>query len=113
MGFDLDQYRQAHAGWALTTRGQTYHARPVSAEQVIVYQGEVLGASPRIAQRALRKLLRIAFPWRPSFVWRGDPVKIVMGARPHEHRAMVADFFASLAGSPTLPTPSPTHGTPS
>jgi len=111
MSFNLDAYREANAGWALTVGGRRYAARPVSAEQVLVYQGEIEGASPKMAQRALRRLLRCAFPWRPSFVWRGDPVNVIMAARPHEQRAMVQDFFESLAGTSAPLPASPTNGT--
>jgi hypothetical protein len=111
MSFNLDAYRTINVGWSLTVGGRTYRARPVSAEQVIAYLGEMEGASPRRAQRALRHLLRHAFPRRVSFWWRGDPVDVVMRARPHEQHAMVQDFFVSLAGPNPRQSESPTSGT--
>ena len=110
MSFNLDAYREACSGWSLTTGGRTYAARPVSAEQVIAYQGELEGASPKRAQKALYHLLRHAFPRRLSFWWRGDPVNFVMRSRPHEQQAMVRDFFASLAGPNPRQSESPTNG---
>jgi hypothetical protein len=108
--FDLDALREAHRPWAFTTGRRTYVARPVSIEQVIAYEGECIGASVAVRLRALRRLLRLAFPWRPSFLWRGDPVAIIMGASPPVHHQLVRDFFASLR-SPAESTAPPTSST--
>lgn len=109
---DLHALREAHRPWEFTAGRRTYVARPVSIEQVIAYEEECIGASPAALMRARRKLLRVAFPWRPSFVWRGDPVALIMGAAPREHHALVTDFFASLRlpVEPTAPPPTSSTG---
>ncbi len=107
---NLDALREAHRPWSFTTGRRTYVARPVSVEQVIAYEGECIGASVAVRMRALRRLLRQAFPWRPSFLWRGDPVAIVMGASPPVHHQLVRDFFGSLR-LPVESTAPPTSST--
>lgn len=102
---DLQALREAHQPWSFAAGGRSYVARPVSIEQVIAYEGECVGASPTALLAARRKLLRIAFPWRPSFLWRGDPVALIMGATPRVHQALISDFFVSLRlpAEPTAP----------
>jgi hypothetical protein len=59
-------------------------------------------------------LLRIAFPWRPSYIWRGDPVSIIGAMLPREQAEVLRDFFQSLGVTvrkPTLPTSPKTNGT--
>lgn len=100
---NLDELRAATLRWQLIVDGRTYTARPVSVEQVIAYQAEIIGASPRAILRARRRLLRLAFPWRdwrPSWIWRGDPVDIICAAPAGQHEALMASFFASLRSSP-------------
>lgn len=100
---DLDALRAAHEPWTFQTGGRTYVARPVSIEQVIAHEAECVGASPAAVMRARRKLLRIAFPWRASFLWRGDPVRVICEASPTVHRAVMDSFFASLQSSSPRP----------
>lgn len=102
---NLDALRAAATPWQFVAGGRTYTARPVSVEQVIAYEGEIVGASAAAILRARRKLLRVAFPWRPSFVWRGDPVDLICESPPGLHAALMADFFASLRSSPLEPQP--------
>lgn len=106
---NLDELRAAATPWQFVAGGRTYEARPISVEQVIVYEGAIVGASPAVVLRARRTLLRRAFPWRPSFVWRGDPVDMICGAPPALHQALMADFFVSLrSSSPPAAAPTPT-----
>lgn len=112
MAFDLDAYRAAHELWTFTANRRAYVSRPVSAEHMLTYQRKIAGATPERQLLALRWLFRQAFPWRPSFMWRGDPVQILMrGTRPGERDQILADFFVSLAGSPPLQRENPTNGT--
>lgn len=103
---DLDALRAAHEPWTFSTGGRTYTARPVSVEQVIAHEAECVGASPAAVMRARRRLLRLAFPWRPSFLWRGDPVRAICSASPALHRVVMDSFFVALQSSfPRSATP--------
>lgn len=108
---DLDALRASAEPWAFATGGRTYTARPVSVEQVIAYEAACAGASAADVMRARRKLLRLAFPWRPSFWWRGDPVAVICAAPPALHRVVMDSFFVSLRSSP--PSPATDATTPS
>lgn len=100
---DLDALRASAEPWSFATGGRTYVARPVSVEQVIAYEARIAGASATDVMRARRQLLRLAFPWRPSFMWRGDPVAVICSAPPALHRVVIESFFASLRSWPPSP----------
>lgn len=106
---DLDALRAASEPWQLTVGGRTYTARPVSIEQMIAHEAECLGASGAVVMRSRRKLLRIAFPWRPSFWWRGDPVALICESPPAIHRELIQSFYQSLQ---SLRSPNGTRATP-
>jgi hypothetical protein len=92
--FNADAFLAAQAPWQLTTRGKTYTARAVSAPQVARYLAAATG-TPAAFKNALESLLREAFPWRPSFRWRGDPVQVILAMPPSQLAATLTDFFAS------------------
>lgn len=109
MGFDQDAWEAEHRRWTYTTRGRTYVARDVSVPAVQRCFAAIARGEAADVERELRRLLRLAFPWRPSFWWRGDPVALLMGLNPATRQAALADFFASLRGAATPPAP-PTPG---
>lgn len=116
MSFSVDSYRAARRTWTLTIDGRTWVARPVSAEAVLAYQGALGGASPDAGWKATLALLRLAFPRRPSYWWRGDPVKAfarVIREAPDAAKAALTDFFPMLRGVPMEPPQARTHGMPS
>lgn len=113
MSFSYSSWQAARRPWELEINGRTWVARPVSAETVLAYQGELLGASQSASWKATLKLLRKAFPWRPSFYWRGDPVKAfaqIIRDAPDAAAVALQDFFPLLRGAPSA---HPTSGTPS
>ncbi len=110
---DLDALRAAAEPWAFAAGGRTYTARPVSVEQVIAYEAACAGASAAQVLRARRRLLRLAFPWRPSFWWRGDPVALICAAPPALHRVVMDSFFASLRSSSRPEDPATSETLPS
>lgn len=114
VGFSADAWRAAREPWTYTERGRTWVARPVSAEAVA-------GAFDRLSKqrgdlaaerREVGRLLRLAFPWRPSRMWRGDPVRRILALEPGLYQAVIKSFFASLAPTVGEPTPPTTHGSP-
>lgn len=114
MVFNVDAFRDAHRPWSFTAGGRTHEARPISAPAVIAFHTAFNAASDEAGRlRALRKLLRLAFPWRLSFRWRGDPVDEVLNLEPAARRAALNDFFASLEGRSGPSAPPTTLGTPS
>lgn len=99
MAFNADAFREAHRPWAFTLQGRTYSARHVSAPQVQAYERRAAAAKTEAQhRRALRILLRRAFPWRVSYLLRGDPVDLVIRLEPAARREALTDFFACLAG---------------
>lgn len=109
---DLDALRATHEPWSFTTGGRRYVARPVSIEQVIAHEAACIGAGPAAVLNERRALLRIAFPWRLSYRWRGDPVALICDAEPAVYREMWESFSASLhAWSPRRATPGTTPST--
>jgi hypothetical protein len=117
MPFNVDAFREAHRPWILTVGGRAFAARHVSAPQVQRYQDRIKEAGDDLArfESAVRWLLRRAFPWRPSYLLRGDPARIVLRLEPAARSAALADVYEALRGTATPPTqgePS-TSGTPS
>ena len=115
MAFDLRAFREAHRPWAFTTAdGRTFEALHVSAPVVQRYEDRVSAAKgdQRQMLAAIRWLLRHAFPWRFSYLLRGDPVKLVLALEPAARNEALADFFACLRGKlPNLPQRQKTNGT--
>lgn len=97
---DLDALNASAAPYRFRSRGREYVARPVSVEAVVQYEAAVRGASNLEVMAARKRLLRLAFPWRVSFLWRGDPVRLISQAPPAVYREVWADFFASLQSLP-------------
>lgn len=113
MSWSYDSWRAARRPWELVIHGRSWTARPVSAEAVLAYQAEIIGASRERAWQATLALLRKAFPWRPSYIWRGDPVKHfaqVIREAPDAAAQALQDFFPLLRGAES-PSGSPTNGT--
>lgn len=106
MPFDVDAFRAAHRPWMLTIDGRAFTARHVSAPQVLEYQDRLrtAGDNATAVERALRWLLRRAFPWRPSYLVRGDPARLLLHLEPAARAAAFADFFEALRGGPTPTT---------
>ena len=103
MGFDADAWRAEHVPWTFTTRGRTYESAPVSVAALQRFFTNTQGADFATQERELRTVLRVAFPWRPSFQWRGDPVRLLMALEPAARRSALADFFGRMQDSPTVP----------
>lgn len=108
MAFDVDAVLAAHRAWSFTLGAQTFLARHVSAMTVVEYDHRATEATallkkyPRRGSRAqvmaLRWLLRRAFPWRPSYLLRGDPVNLILRLPPAARTETLTDFFACLQG---------------
>ncbi|MEA3245259.1 MAG: hypothetical protein U9Q74_03785 [Gemmatimonadota bacterium] len=114
MAFDLDAFRDAHRPWRYTAGGRTHIARPVSTPAVLAFHAEFNAAADEAGRlRALRRVLRLAFPRRISYRWRGDPVAHILGLEPAARKAAITDFFASLEGKSGPSAPPTTPGTPS
>lgn len=106
--FNADAYRAALAPWEFRHNGRVFVARHVSAPQVQQYEAVIhAGADERRGRRALHVLLRHAFPWRPSYLKHGDPVRVILSQLdPATQREALVDFFACLQGaSRLLPRP--------
>lgn len=104
MGFNVDAFREAHRPWSFTVGGKTFGARHVSAPdcQRFDRMRVAAGIDAKKHMRAIWWILRRAFPWRPSYMLRGDPVKIILALEPAARGEAMADFFGSLQGlSPT------------
>lgn len=113
MSFSFSSWQAARRTWELEIDGRRWVARPVSAERVLAYHGELVGASVAQGWKITLALLRDAFPWRPSYWWRGDPVKYfarVIRVAPDAATAALQDFFPLLRGAPLPPAPA-TPGT--
>lgn len=106
MAFDVTQYRAAHRPFALTVgEGRSrriFTARHVSAPQVFRFQemhaAAVAAGNRRRQEAAIRWVLRVAFPWRFSYLYRGDPVRLLLAFEPGARREALADFFGVLRG---------------
>ena len=126
MAFDVDAFRAAHRPWSFTVGRRTFGATHVSAIKVAEYERRAADASAlyktnprrgsRALLRALRWLLRYAFPWRVDYLIRGNPVTILLSLEPAARAEALRDFFACLQGKPretptsTLPTTPTTSG---
>lgn len=109
----MTSWAKARQTWELEIGGRSWRARPVSAHRVMLYQAQLLGAGEAQGWALVLELLRDAFPWRPSYMWRGDPVKHfarLIRDTPEAASEALRDFFPLLAGVPTTPAPA-THGT--
>ncbi len=115
MAYNADQFREANRPWEFHFRGRTFLARHVSTPQCQRYDELIASAGPdvRAQVRAIRWVLRIAFPWRFSYLLRGDPVHLILHDLEPANRAQaLKDFFACLRGTnPTLPQSLKTNGT--
>lgn len=107
---DLDAWRDANPGWSLTLDGYTYRARPVSARAVGALVAALGGATATESFGLYERLFRLAFPWVPSYLWRGDPVSKIMALPPRAFREVRDDFFVHLGagGKQTAPATSTT-----
>lgn len=114
MAFNVDAFREAHRPWAFAAGARTYEARHVSAPAVVDFHARFHAATTeRERVRAIQQLLRLAFPRRLSYRWRGDPVRMILALEPAAQREALTDFFACLEGrSPSSPLPT-TPGKPS
>jgi hypothetical protein len=101
MAFDINAFREAHTPWSFTIGGRRFDARHVSAPTVQSFQRKLTaaGLDGRNVFAAYRWLLRHAFPWRFSYLLRGDPVKIVLALEPQARDAALSDFFECLLGT--------------
>lgn len=117
MAWDLNTWREAHRPWRFTAGGVTWTARHVSAPQCRAYEERLADAkgNHRHTLAAIRWMLRRAFPWRFSYLIRGDPVRVIMGLEPPAQNAALSDFFACLRGvePPPPPMSQRMNGTPS
>lgn len=109
MAFDLTAYRAAQQPWVFTFDGYTHVARHVSASHMQRHHRAIASGDPAVMARSLRWLLRKAFPWRPSYIWRGDPVRLILDRLPaRARRDTLLDFFGSLASVSGTLTPGKT-----
>lgn len=114
--FDADAWLEARRPWELRLAGKVWRAAWVSPATVMAFQSAVKVADDdqvdRVAQaEALRVLLRAMFPPRWRYVWRGDPVRLILALDEPAQGAILRDFFESLAVAWTLPLPGTTPGT--
>lgn len=107
--FDADAYRAAREPFEVIVYGRRHVARPVSAELVIAVQPALASGDIRVATKALKRLLRAAFPWRLWMWVRGDPVYHVLYLDVATRSALIARFFRFLGGGSL--TPPATSGT--
>lgn len=108
MGFSTTSWHAARRVWTLEIDGRQWVARPVSLPDVITYQTKLLTATAAEGWELTAALLRLAFPWRPSFWWRGDPVaafRQLARDYPDAARQAMVDFFPCLTGTPNLRAP--------
>ena len=96
--FNADQWLAAREPWSIVFDQKRFEAAAVSAVEVVDFQsrlaaaGEDLGA----AQRAVRDFLRLLFPRRVWYRWRGDPVSRIVAMGTDGQKAVLDDFFAWL-----------------
>lgn len=100
MGFDADAWRAASQVWVYREDGREYPAREVSAPAVVAAQMELQGASAMQERKILLGLLRLAYPWRVSMWWLGDPVQKINALPPEAWRDVIRSFFAFVTGNP-------------
>lgn len=98
--FDVDAWRQSRERWGVKLDGREYFARDVSAPAVVAAHLELQGASAGQERAILLKLLRLAYPWRLSMWWRGDPVDLIATLPPLAWREVIKSFFAHVTGNP-------------
>lgn len=115
MGFDVDAYLAARTPWTLTLGGTTYTAAWISVDVVRRFEAERTAAGEDVARQlaAVRRLLRALFPWRPHYVWRGDPVTQLLALDAPALGAVLTDFFQSwlrVLAPGTPPQSPPTSG---
>lgn len=105
MSFNADAFAAAHVPWTVTLRGDVFTAREPSAEFVLSWTAQVqAAASDAHAQRALvRRFWRTLFPWKPVYLWRGDPVARLLAQPLGVEEALLQDFFARERRIPSLP----------
>lgn len=109
MPFDVDQHHSTVCPpWSFTRDGQTYQALHVSAPAVERFLADFNGATDAVAKdRALYRLLRLAYPDRLSYCWRRwtDPVDRLLTLDAQTRGAALADFFAFLGIQFSIPDP--------
>lgn len=109
--FDVDAWRQSRERWGVKLDGREFFARDVSAPAVVAAHLELQGADAGQERAILLKLLRLAYPWRLSMWWRGDPVELIANLPPLAWREVIKSFFAYVTGNPvtsrTVMGPSP------
>jgi hypothetical protein len=102
VAFDVDKFRESHRPWEFHIGAQTFTARHVSTPAVLAFHADFNGAgNERDRLRALRRLLRQAFPWRPSYLGRGDPVRMLLYLEPAARSEALDSFFESLKARPS------------
>lgn len=104
---NVDALAGQRGRWAVTIGGREYIARPVSAEMVAQFQETATQDTPQAGALALRRLLRVAFPWVWRYAWAPalDPVRRLLALEPVLRQEVLASFFAFLGGRPQ-PAPS-------
>jgi len=112
MTFSVDAFRAAHRPWSFAAGGVTWTARHVSTPQILAFNREYEAATTEVARaKSVARLLRIAFPWRLSYLRRGDPVKVLVALEPAARIEALNDFFECLAGKTPPPQEHLTTGT--
>lgn len=94
--FSAEAFLEALEPWSFSVGGRRYVAHPVSAPRIARFLAACATAEPTDALKALRALLREAFPKRLSMVWRGDPVIEILSMEPRARDATLQSFFACL-----------------
>lgn len=82
---------QESARWLFALDHRSYNARHLRRWHVDAYERRIAhaGTDEKMRTRASWFLLRAAFPWRFSYLLRGDPVRIVLaGSRELRSRAL-------------------------
>lgn len=112
----LQDELDAYEPWVIEIDGQEYEAKPVSQMARLRFDAEVEQAKgdPVAEERALRRLLRVAFPVRGNFwrYWRAarDPVHRILTLDPIVRTRVLRSFFDALSGRPTPSGPTTTDG---
>lgn len=110
MTFNADALLAAEEPWAFVWEGERHEARPVSAlavERAFRDLAPLAPADVEGRERILRRLFRLAFPWRTHYWWRGrDPISAIDAMPTRVRRELLRDFFEYQAGE-TLGTPTP------
>jgi hypothetical protein len=128
MSFNADRFRAACRPFVFTAGGRAWTARPISAPALARFHDDItlIGASElermaaasspvararakqaaeRNRGRLLLRLLRLAFPFRFSYCWRGDPVRALLRLPSAERGEAIKSFFLFVEGKPTLSAP--------